>query len=121
VGIDQQVGEERAVRAARNQALFRVVNEKLKDLNAAFEDVVGSHATACECADLQCIETLEMSRTEYDEIRGNPRHFAVRPCHIYPDVEIVVRESDEYVVVEKTGKAGEVAEAVEAAGASASG
>ena len=111
-----QVGEEREVRAARNQALFRVVNEKLKDINAAFEDVVGSHAIACECADLQCIETLEISRREYDEIRANPRHFAVRAGHVYPDVEIVVRAPDGYVVVEKIGKAGEVAEAVEGAG-----
>lgn len=111
-----QIGEEREVRAARNQALFRVVNEKLKDINAAFEDVVGSHAIACECADLQCIDTLEIARREYEEIRANPRHFAVRAGHVYPDVEIVVRESDGYVVVEKIGKAGEVAEAAEGAG-----
>jgi len=110
-----QAGEEREVRAARNQALFRVVNEKLKDINAAFEDIVGSHAVACECADLQCIETLEIARQEYEEIRANPRHFAVRRGHVYPEVERVVREVDGYAVVEKIGKAGEVAEAAKGA------
>ena len=106
-----QVSEEREVRAARNQALFRVVNEKLKGINAAFADIVGTHSIACECADLQCIETLEIGREEYDEIRRNPRHFAVRRGHVYPEVEIVVREVDGYAVVEKTGAAGRYAEA----------
>jgi hypothetical protein len=111
-----QVGEEREVRAARNQALFRVVNEKLKDINSVFEHVVGSNAIACECADLQCIETVEIAREEYDEVRANPRHFVVAPGHIYPDVERVVREGKGYTVVEKTGCAGEVAEAAERSG-----
>jgi len=89
-----QPGEEREVRAARNQSLFRVVNEKLKDLNAAFEDVVGTDAVACECADIECIETVEIAPGDYDAIRANPRHFVVRRGHVYPDVERVVREVD---------------------------
>jgi hypothetical protein len=113
-----QPGEEREVRAARNQSLFRVVNEKLKDLNAAFEDVVGTDAVACECADIECIETVEIAPGDYDAIRANPRHFVVRRGHVYPDVERVVREVDGYTVVEKTGRAGEVAEAAEGAGVS---
>ena len=113
-----QPGEEREVRAARNQSLFRVVNEKLKDINAAFEDVADTHAVACECADFQCIETVDIAHGEYDAIRANPRHFVVRRGHVYPDVERVIREVDGYAVVEKTGRAGEVAEATDGAGAS---
>lgn len=109
------VNEEREVRAARNQALFRVVNEKLKDINAAFEEIVGTHSIACECADLTCIETLEIARQAYDEVRTNPRHFAVRRGHVYPEVENVVRELDGYLVVEKTGTAGRYAEAADGA------
>src|SRR5215210_149366 len=110
------VGEERAVRAARNQALFRVINEKLKGINAAFEGIVGTHSIACECADLHCIQTVEISRQEYDEVRRNPRRFAVRRGHVYPEVEVVVGERNGYVVVEKTGAAGRQAEAADPIG-----
>ena len=113
-----QPGEEREVRAARNQSLFRVVNEKLRDITAAFEDVVATHAIACECADIQCIDTVEIARGAYDTIRANPRHFVVRRGHVYPDVERVIREVDGYAVVEKTGRAGEVAEAADGGGSS---
>jgi hypothetical protein len=32
---------DRNLRAARNEALFRVVNEKMRELNEAFSDVSG--------------------------------------------------------------------------------
>jgi hypothetical protein len=34
----------------------------------------------------------------------------VRPGHVYPDVETVVDEAEAYVIVEKIGRAGEIAE-----------
>jgi hypothetical protein len=101
--------EEREIRAARNQALFRAVNEQTKAMNEAFAEVTGSFAIACECADTGCIETLQITPDEYAEVRGNPRHFAVLPGHVYPEVEDVVRSTG-YVVVEKIAKAAEVAE-----------
>ena len=103
---------EREIRAARNQSLFRAVNEKAKELNEAFASATGSFAIACECADIGCIETLEIAAAEYEEVRANPRHFAVLPDHIYPEVEQVVRTTEQYVVVEKMATAAEVAEAL---------
>jgi hypothetical protein len=100
----------REVRAARNQALFRAVNEQLQTLNDAFAMMTGTSAIACECADQDCIETFEIAPDEYAEVRANPRHFAVLHGHVYPEVERVVRESDRYVVVEKVAEAAEVAE-----------
>ena len=35
--------EEREVRAARNQALFRAVNEKIMELNDALGEIEGGH------------------------------------------------------------------------------
>jgi hypothetical protein len=104
---------EREVRAARNQAMFRRVNEKLQQLNQAFEAVRDSHLIACECADPSCIETLEIGREEYEAVRKEPKRFAVLPGHVYPEVERVVRESDGYVVVEKLAAAAEVAESLD--------
>lgn len=94
--------QEREVRAVRNQALFRAVNEKLKVLNDSFQSITGTFTIACECADTTCIEMLEIEPDEYSAIRAQPRHFAVLPGHVYPEVERVIGESDGHVVVEKS-------------------
>jgi 5-bromo-4-chloroindolyl phosphate hydrolysis protein len=104
--------EEREVRAARNQALFRAVNENLRRLNEAFASLAGTFTIACECADRNCLDMIEIEPREYLAVRAEPRHFAVLPEHVYPDVEVVVRESEGYVVVEKTAAAGEVSDSL---------
>jgi hypothetical protein len=96
-------------RAARNQSLFRAVNEKLKDSGSPFAEVPTTHVVICECADFDCIETLELSIEHYEQVRGNPTHFLVLAGHVYADVERVVEQRDGYMVVEKTGTAAEVA------------
>jgi hypothetical protein len=108
--VEPRDQHEREIRAARNQALFRAVNEQAKELNETFASLTGSFAIACECADTDCIETLKISPDEYEAVRANPRHFAVLPDHIYPEVEQVVRTSERYVVVEKMAKAAEIVE-----------
>ena len=55
---------DRELRAARNQALFRAVNEKLRELNEAFSDVSETYAIACECANVSCVETLQVGSQE---------------------------------------------------------
>jgi hypothetical protein len=110
--MERSSENEREVRAARNQSLFRSINERMESLNEAFESLTSTFAIACECADVTCVEMLEIEPQEYEAVRAEPRHFAVRPGHVYPDVEIVVREGHEYVVVEKVGVAGEVAEEI---------
>jgi hypothetical protein len=97
--------EEQARKAAKNQALFRDVNERI-------EELVGEAwhpAFVCECADEHCVETLELSLREYEEIRASPVHFPVKVGHDYPEFERVVEVSDGYAVVEKIGAAAEVA------------
>jgi hypothetical protein len=109
-------GEPREVRAARNQSLFRAVNEQLKTVDPPFEEVASTHVVTCECADLDCIETLEIGREHYAEVRDNPRRFVVLDGHVYLDVERLVDAHDGYVVVEKIGAAAGVAEALGAKG-----
>ena len=108
--IDEQHGRE--IRAARNQSLFRAVNEKMRELNDAFTHATETFVIACECADRNCVEMLDIEPAAYGAVRAEPRHFAVLPGHVYPDVETLVREHDGYVVVEKQALAGELAEAI---------
>jgi hypothetical protein len=102
---------ERAVRAAKNETLFREINERIAELNAAFEAILPTSEWICECADQACIEPIPMSFEEYEQIRENPVRFAVRPGHEVPELERVVEERDGYLVVEKIGVAQQVAEA----------
>lgn len=92
---------EREVRAARNEALFRSINEKIVELAKTFTIATDTFAIACECADATCVKVLEIEPQTYQRIRANPRQFAVLPGDVYVDVEAVVSESSGYVIVEK--------------------
>jgi hypothetical protein len=110
---------EREIRVARNHALFRALNENIKEVNLEFSVVADTFAIACECADETCFEALDISADEYAAIRADPRHFAVLGGHVYPDIEKVVAKNTTHVVVEKRDRAGVVAEAISATALSA--
>lgn len=99
--MDPQTQHDREVRAARNQSLFRAVNEKLVELNEAFSTVTETYAIACECADTKCVETLHILMNDYLAVREDPNRFVVISQHVLPDVERVVSTYDGYSVVEK--------------------
>src|SRR5690242_2266935 len=107
--MDGDPQTEREVRAARNQSMFRAVNEKLLELNRAFADATHTYVISCECADTSCLETLELAPATYEDVRREPNRFAVLPGHVYADVEVVVAEAEGYVIVEKTSTAADVA------------
>jgi len=93
-------------RAARNEALFREVNERVALLAPEAEVEVGF---VCECSDEACIERLRVARAAYEAVRAHPRRFLVVPGH-ETAVERVVEHHAGYLVVEKHGSAGEIAE-----------
>jgi len=97
---------EREDGAAKNQALFRALNERLDEFNSASASSVDTFTIACECGDMDCIEMIEIDPRDFLEIRREPHGFAVLPAHVLPDVEVVVRDSDHYVVVKKAGTPG---------------
>ena len=107
--MDTQQGSDRVDRAARNQVLFRQVNERLEELAATFQDVAGTTLFACECADLCCIEQIKMTLDEYEAIRSEPNQFLVLPGHVVHDVENIVREGGGFVVVAKIGESASLA------------
>lgn len=104
--------EEHGQRAGRNEALFREVNERVRELNEAHEYSQHMLEWLCECTDAACIERIVMTGGEYSAVRENGTHFAITPSehHVDTEVEVVVEQHDRYWVVEKKGEAGEVAE-----------
>jgi hypothetical protein len=104
----QEASPTEAVEAAQDQSLFREVNEKLRDLNEAFETITRDSGFICECANRDCIEYVTMTLADYEAIRLVPTHFLVTPreSHVVPKVERVIEQNDRYWVVEKFGDAG---------------
>jgi 5-bromo-4-chloroindolyl phosphate hydrolysis protein len=102
--------EEREIRAARNQTIFRAVNERMRTLNEAIRGMSDLSTIACECANINCVEQLDIAPGDYEAVRASPRRFVVLPGHVYPDIEQVVEQAEGFVVVEKLAQAGETAE-----------
>ena len=93
-------------RVGLNEAVFREVNERLRDLNQTFTTLSDRMDLICECADTSCAEHLSMSPGEYEAVRAHARRFIVLPGHEEgPDVERVVEQHEGYNVVEKRGEA----------------
>lgn len=84
---------------ARNQALFRKVNERIEQL-ALGSDVGGHDSYICECGNPQCAEPIELTRAEYEAVREHASRFAVLPDHENPATETVVEKRGRYTVVE---------------------
>jgi hypothetical protein len=104
-----QGAADRGERAARNEALFRRVNERVQEVNRAFESILEEAVFFCECADVDCMDKIGMTLHEYEALRDISTHFAVMPGHVLPEDERVVEERAGYVVVEKVCRAGELA------------
>jgi hypothetical protein len=90
--------DDRRQREATNQALFRDINNKLRDLHPLrSEDVVGF---LCECGAGGCMTTISIPLAKYAEIRSHPRRFITLPGHHHPEVERVVEDHGGWTVVE---------------------
>src|SRR2546430_2339414 len=98
--------EECERRAAKNQSLFREVNERENEINNNTLWL----AFVCECVAETCVEQIELTPEEYERLRKNPTHFAVVPSeeHVVPEVERIAEQHERYWVVEKVGEAGAV-------------
>jgi hypothetical protein len=105
-------GTTRAARAARNQALYRLVNERVKEVNDAFDALEPVGDWVCECANDQCFAVIQMTHEEYEAVRATPTHFFVKPdeAHVFPEAEDVIERHERFWVVEKIGVAARVAE-----------
>ena len=98
-----------AAKGARNQALWREVNERVR----AVAETSAAVQFLCECASLECTEVLNLSVAEYERIRSSPARFPIMPGHEFPEFERILEENEEYIIVEKFGEAAEVAKSLD--------
>ena len=99
-----------ATRVAKNESLFREVNERIKSLADTFLVGRGDRQRfVCECSSTGCSGSVELTLGEYADVRSSDTRFAVAPGHVTPNHERVVLKTERYWVVEKDGLAGVVA------------
>jgi hypothetical protein len=115
-GSDRSTAGLSAERIGRNDAIFRRANERISEVAEAehFDEQV---PFICECADPACREIIPLMLDEYADVRRDARLFLNVPGHqaSAQGWGQVVETHDHYVVVEKVGPAGEVAEQLEGA------
>jgi hypothetical protein len=99
--------QERQVRAAQNQLLFRAVNDRIRELGERILDSVSELDFACECADPSCMKTISMPVADFAAIEQVENQFVVLRGHEISEVEDVIAEHDGYLIVSKRDAAEE--------------
>jgi hypothetical protein len=98
--------EPRESRLAKNEAVFREVNERVIEIKEALGPDPRSSELVdgliCECSDQGCLERVgPLTVSDYEAIRRDPRRFIIAANHQALDVESVIEMNPTYWVVEK--------------------
>jgi hypothetical protein len=99
---------DRLERQARNETLFREVNERIAELGTSAQawSPDGTVEFMCECGvEGGCGQRVRMPLPEYDKVRQQDDRFVVRPGHETPELERAVDWTDDYVIVDKIAAA----------------
>jgi hypothetical protein len=106
-----ELDEASAERVARNDAAFRLANEEIRAMATQW-NMDGPLPAICECADPSCTTVVRVTPRQYEAVRSDPRWFINAPGHQINahGWAYVISENDRFVVVEKIGEAGEIAE-----------
>jgi hypothetical protein len=91
-----------AKRVAENEMLFRHVNEQIRTLDHRFGvDGAELQTFLCECGRTDCVEPLELTMDEYEEVHANGAQFVIVDGHEDPAVETVVLQTERFTVIKK--------------------
>jgi hypothetical protein len=94
--------DERERRIGLNEAVFREVNERVREISDTFAVSTDQVDIVCECGNADCTERIALSTQEYESVRAQPNHFAIAPGHAGPpEVEQVIAEHDGWNLVRK--------------------
>jgi hypothetical protein len=99
----------REERIALNDSTFRAANEQIANY-ASDHEFVEQVPFICECATESCFAVVDLSLAEYEEVRSSPTRFFVASGHQGSEGDVTMLEDRErYVLVEKGGRAAEIA------------
>lgn len=107
--VDPKMVMDRAQSLAKNEALFRRVNERIESISDSIPQAERTMDFVCECDRPGCFEKVTATRSEYESVRAVSTHFIVQHGHVDPRVEHVVHTTDHFAVVEKEGEAARAA------------
>jgi hypothetical protein len=100
--------DSRETRLARNETLFREVNERIEQAVEHTSREDGHiYEFLCECSNSDCMLLLPLTIVEYEAVRSDPRQFIVAPGHELPEIEKIIALHRGYQVVQKSGDAAE--------------
>jgi hypothetical protein len=101
----------RVERKAKNQALFRQVNERIAETSATLDSSNGDvQAFVCECSRIGCRQLVEVPVSVYSRVREDPTRFLVLSGHEDQDHEAGVEDLGRYLIVAvRPGLATEIA------------
>jgi hypothetical protein len=102
---ERDIEQLRDQRLAANEVFFRELNEKLERQTDGADTLI----VVCECAEPDCAQRLELSRSEYEAARSEPTVFVVAHGHVVPEIEEVISRNERFELVRKTGVGREVA------------
>jgi hypothetical protein len=105
----QPPDEAREERLAQNEILFRSVNEAIEQQALGFGGL-DEYEFICECARTSCFERIALTLEVYERVRSEGTRFFVIPGHQNIEVELVIETAPAFVIVEKDGHAGVVAD-----------
>ena len=94
--------DDRLRRVGENEALYRLVNERLEALSGGVITSSGEFGVICECAMLDCKSQIMIRPTVYEQARAHSDHFIVLRGHQIDDIEAVVEDHGSFIVIEKT-------------------
>jgi hypothetical protein len=100
----------RDVSLAKNEELFRKVNERIETVSYAVAQDDALMEYLCECDRPECYDRVNATRSEYEAVRAESTHFIVLPGHEDARVERVVLSNERFLIVEKQGAAAREAE-----------
>jgi hypothetical protein len=88
-------------RAGESQDLFRRANQGLEKAIRSKVSEDRPIPFLCECLDESCTSSVEITLSEYDQVRAHANRYVIVPGHLTLDGEHVLEEDGRRAVVEK--------------------
>ena len=103
--------EGRDERIAKNETVLRATNREMARADQAEGATLGELIEVlCECGRQGCGGVITMTVVDYDGVHSQADRFVVLRGHENPEIENVAEERADYLVVDKFGKAEDIAE-----------